>query len=342
MTGSKWGNRITRLLPAIGLVMLVLILRSVDLERASAIVSSADISLLLLSLCLVAAEAATKTLKLRILTSVHRTCTFGTSLRVYLTGILFGAISPSKVGDFVKVYTLSQETGLRLMPSLAIVTVERTIEIVCLLTLTALGAVALARIEGIDPLVIASGAALCACVLAGVWTFSRRIIVRFVKWFFRRLVSVSGGRLGERSFEAFGHFVWATYRQPGQLILAMLLGFAAWGVVLVRSYTQAVALGVSVDFLAFVLLYPIVIAVELMPISYLGLGTREFAIAYLLAKFNVPVERAVVLSLLGFVLTMVPLVLAGYAAVITGDLRHGGDRVAIGGESDGRFVRSDN
>jgi uncharacterized membrane protein YbhN (UPF0104 family) len=47
---------------------------------------------------------------------------------------------------------------------------------------------------------------------------------------------------------------------------------------LLRAYFCSVALGLPISFLWVVLLMPIVIVIEFIPISFLGIGTREVAL----------------------------------------------------------------
>jgi uncharacterized membrane protein YbhN (UPF0104 family) len=52
--------------------------------------------------------------------------------------------------------------------------------------------------------------------------------------------------------------------------------------------------------------------VELIPISVMGLGTREYALILLFSTLGVSKEYAISLSLMTFILGPIPLSLAGY------------------------------
>ena len=63
-----------------------------------------------------------------------------------------------------------------------------------------------------------------------------------------------------------------------RVVAPFLLSLSAWGMALLRAYFCAVALGLPISFLRVLLLIPIVIVIEFIPISFLGIGTREVAL----------------------------------------------------------------
>ena len=85
------------------------------------------------------------------------------------------------------------------------------------------------------------------------------------------------------SFRIFGPFV---------------LSFLAWETAIFRNCILALALGLPLSYLKFVLLVPVMIVVELLPISILGLGPREAAIFMLFTTPSLHREDLLVFSLL--------------------------------------------
>jgi uncharacterized membrane protein YbhN (UPF0104 family) len=112
------------------------------------------------------------------------------------------------------------------------------------------------------------------------------------------------------------HAVLDDYRQQPWVVLCSLL------VALIFQLNRclapaigAVALGVSMPFLYFVTLVPVITLAELMPISIAGLGVREVAFVYLFSLAGMPTEVSLPLALLTRMAQLVPLPLGAWLYV---------------------------
>ena len=84
------------------------------------------------------------------------------------------------------------------------------------------------------------------------------------------------------SFRIFGPFV---------------LSFLAWETAIFRNCVVALALGLPLSYLKFVLLVPVMVVVELLPISILGFGPREAALFMLFTTPTLHQEDLAVFSI---------------------------------------------
>jgi len=92
----------------------------------------------------------------------------------------------------------------------------------------------------------------------------------------------------------------------------ILIRFFAWSVVeqfapVVAVYITALALNISVGFLACLAVVPIGSFLERLPISFMGFGVREGSFAILLPRFGVPFSEAILLSMAEFALFVISL-----------------------------------
>ena len=87
--------------------------------------------------------------------------------------------------------------------------------------------------------------------------------------------------------------------QPiSRVIGPFLLSLLAWEAAFTRAYFCALALGLPLSFLKVALLLPVVVVVEFIPISIMGLGTREAALFLFLASDQLPLSSLLPFSLL--------------------------------------------
>jgi hypothetical protein len=82
-----------------------------------------------------------------------------------------------------------------------------------------------------------------------------------------------------------------------------------------RSFILTLALGMPLSYLSFALLLPVMIVIELLPISILGFGPREAALFMLFTNSGIHKEDLVVFSLLMALTGPVAFALAGIPVV---------------------------
>jgi uncharacterized membrane protein YbhN (UPF0104 family) len=120
--------------------------------------------------------------------------------------------------------------------------------------------------------------------------------------------------MGRGSYTAeFGRLVNAAHtlllrRREGAGIMAIALAVHAFTVFAVWSLARAAGFPVSI--LEAAILFVVVVAVALVPISIGGWGVRELAVTSLLSSYGVPLERALLFSL-GFGLALLVAALPG-------------------------------
>lgn len=311
----------------VGLILLALILWSIDRQRTWAIISGANGYLLLLGIILISPEALFKALKLQSLIISQSPCSVVDALVVYSVGIPFGLVTPAKAGDLVKVYSLRQRTGMGLPESFAIGVLDRLLDLLALVVFAVVGVLLLlANHAGNWALVFLIGFCLVGVALLLALT-NKGLVARAAglgKALIGNLGSLAGsGAMIKSAFEGFYTGMELARKGRGALAMGFLFALAASAAISTRSYVFGTALGLQVAWLNFVFLIPLVTLVELLPVSILGFGTREYAMITIFAFLGVDREEAVSLSLAAFVLSIVPLALGGYLVALKEHLRPG-------------------
>jgi len=219
--------------------------------------------------------------------------------RIYaysLAGLFLGAATPGRLGELCKI-GYARKHGLDLGAATATVLADRIVDVFVLLMLAAVlgadymrffgGGLRLAWLLSWGPLLIVLG-----CFAAVLLSVRFRAAAGFVS-------KVLGKRLGEAAADGLDAFFHSLRRvAPTGWAGVLFLTVLAWLVYCVQKVTIAVAIGLAINplYLSAVCLIAAVLA--MLPISVLGLGTRDATYVYLLAYAGVSSEQAIALSTL--------------------------------------------
>lgn len=98
------------------------------------------------------------------------------------------------------------------------------------------------------------------------------------------------------------------------LVLPFIIGSTTWIIMYTQIYIIALSLNINIPYHVFLLLYPIANIIAFIPVTSAGLGTRETTVMILFSFFNIPPEKAIVVSLAGHIITDV---ITGFYGFIT-------------------------
>src|SRR4030042_4908705 len=126
-----------------GLVLFLTLLLRLDYRELFGILHRMNFEYLLIGFLLTAFELLFKAVKLQQVVSIFSRFSFNNSLLTYLIGLPYGAVTPGKIGDVVKLYTLKPKTGLQRTECISIGFIERLLELIELVVLAMVGIFAL-------------------------------------------------------------------------------------------------------------------------------------------------------------------------------------------------------
>lgn len=220
------------------------------------------------------------------------------SVRLWAIGFCAGAVTPGKVGDAVRAFYLSRDTGSSLGVSLLTVFMDRLMDLVIVL------------VFGLVTIVVFSHAytdvpsawiivALVAGTLAVIYLALRRDLVRTLLGpLFRALTPEKYKGEMSAQFHSFYDSLGLYARRWKQTLFGIGCTLLSWSGVVVIAYCVTWVLDIDVSFGYVVLIMPIVTVVELLPISISGLGTREAVSIYFFAVIDVSAPEAVGFSVM--------------------------------------------
>jgi glycosyltransferase 2 family protein len=322
-TGRRaWAWRLASL--AISLVALAVVLASVDLAAAWAVLTDASVPIIVVALGVVGLQVVLRGWRWRIVLPERpdgSTVPVRRTIMPLLVGYLGNAILPARLGEPVRAVLVARREGLDPFASFGATMLERLIDVVTLALVGLVAAVAL----GASWWIVALAAAATIGGLVGLAVLVLLGLTRFVDLFASLLSRVG---LEERTVRLQR---WARSFAGGvdrgrdlvRLGKAIALSLVAW--VLDASIFLLVgrSLGIELGIAEAALIGAVSVLATAIPAAPGYVGTFELAATTTAAALGVPRPEALALALLVHVVTLVPLALAGACALLASGLQLG-------------------
>jgi len=300
-------------LPFIGLIILAYIIYSLDVHKIITAFLSIDpkyiVYALLLTIPLLFIRNAAWQLILR---EQNITVGFFYSLKIYLIGLFYGSISPGYFGQLMRVPYLKEKTGEpfgKLFINTVIETFVHTFSLYGMMIIGAL--LVVGTLPELLPITIAW--ILCFTFIAAYFVKRER-----GEKLLRILINYIIPKKVKRHFSAFVDTFYIDFPRFKAMIIPYVLGIITWIIVFSQEYMILLGLGLQIPFFAFLLLFPIANVAGFIPITFAGLGTREFTAIFIFTTlFQVAGEQILVLSLVGFIVTDLFLGFLGFLLSLT-------------------------
>ena len=218
----------------------------------------------------------------------------------FLVATFFNNFLPSNIGgDVVRIADTARPAGSKTLAT-TVVLIDRAIGLLGLVLLAAVAATAIGdSMSGPVPAWWLWGALGAGVLIAAPILLAPSLVIRLLAPL-RRLNPAWVGERLERLQEALGRFRQAPLALVGcfagaVVVQAMLVGFYA---------AIAHAIGVAISPWHMAVLVPVSFLVQMVPLSVNGFGLREATFSLYFARLGLPIEAAIVISLLGAGLVM--------------------------------------
>jgi glycosyltransferase 2 family protein len=219
-------------------------------------------------------------------------------LQSYLIGGFFNNFLPTRVGGDVYRMVDSKKYSGSLLRPFAVIIVERLTGIYGLLLIGVTAVAFYPRFHEIRAFAIALFVLTIGGFLAVVLFYGSDRFGNWLKSLASRLPAKFSGKALEM-FDAFWHFS----KSKQIVIYAFLLGLLLQFNVILYYYLIARALGMPMGLLDTSVTMPLLICIQLLPLTPNGIGVREFSYIYLLHPLGVSNAMAVAFSLWDYILT---------------------------------------
>ena len=287
----------------IGIAMFLFLLYSLGTEGINGIVrsiSQANPLLFGTAFLFIIPEIFFKGLKQKtLLKAFGKNISLKESSEVWLAGYLLAAISPGRSGDFLRAVYFEKNFSVKLGNGLSCVLVDRLMDVGLLLLLGVLGLISFSLFYSLDNNIILLLIGLLVLFAICLAMITKKSLVRLIgKPFFRILVPKRFKQKLSQSFHEF-YEGFAKYRaHKKEMLFALILTLLAWVFFFTQAFLFALSLGINLPIEFFFWIMPIVTLVETLPISFSGMGTRDWTLAGFFDFAGITAELAVSLSLM--------------------------------------------
>ena len=302
---------------AVSLVLIVVLLRSVNVEALWEVVRGANPWYLLGAQTVLMLGVVVRAYRWQILVRDQGVVA---SLReltsLYFVGFLFNNLLPSGFGgDAVKMYELSDRSH-RGAEAVSSVLVDRFIG---LIALQAIGLVALIFSWQLVPFeIVVVTVLLFGASLVAAWVVSYRRLWEFLADrvpLFDRFLSIKSVHSLVSSLQSYSR---------SALLRALGVGLVFNVLLIAANVLIGTALGADVALRFYMIFVPLTSLVLILPISFAGLGVREATYVLLFSQVGMTPEVALSLSLLVYVLgTLMPGLVGGVIYMLRGARGYG-------------------
>ena len=299
----------------ISAVSLWLAMRNVDASLMWQEMRSAKLSFLVLGVCISGVASVVRTVRWKVLLDYTPAATLRSLYTSMMIGYMANNILPARMGELVRIHVLARKTGVRRSLSAATIILERTTDVLVLLTVVGLVSFFLPL-----PASIRRGSQLAAIVFV-VATIMLLVLARRDEASMQRLAQKFerfSPSLGLKMHEAFKHFVdgLSVLRNGKQALLVLGLTMMNWSLEAVSLGFVMKSLDMSLPRLAPLFLLAVLSLSFVIPAAPGSLGTYEFFAITGLSAFAVDKSQAAGLAVLLHATVYVTSISLGFACLV--------------------------
>ncbi len=220
------------------------------------------------------------------------------AIKAWIVGFAIGVITPGRVGDLSRSLYLKEDEGISLGRSLTTVVIDRLLD-VSLLVVWAIFVISVFMLRfafSVQVLIVFLVAFVI--LILSFFVLSREDLLRkILKPFYLALIPEKHQDSLSNHFNEFYLGFKTIVKDRPKLMTAVVLTVFIWFGSILQYYILTKALNLAVPLWFLMLIVPPTILVEILPISFSGVGTRDATLIFFLSFVAVTAEAAVSLAL---------------------------------------------
>ena len=286
---SKW------ILRSIGLILFVIILSKLNLTEIGALLSNINLYYLAPALLLFIPLLVTKAMRWQLLMDAQDIdYSLKDSTIMYAAAMYIGAITPGRIGDFIKVFYLKGD-NYPFGKSFATVLQDRLFDLVSLLLLGYAGML-LFIVYFERTILILSSILMGTLLLILFFLYKRDISIGILEYISSHFIPERYRKNAKTGFSDLCNSFKTL--NTNQWVLATFLTAFAWIIYFVLMYFFALSIDIDIPFLYLATCVSISAVITLIPISISGIGTRDATLIILFSYLGLSKESAIAFSML--------------------------------------------
>ena len=282
-------QRYYKLFASIGIIIFIYLLLNIDLKILLTCFKKVNIFYFFISLLFIIPTIFVKSVKWLLIVEKEDRISLGRAIVAWIAGFGAGLITPGRVGDFLRAKFLKSKIGKGLLT----VFIDRVNDVFVLFLFGIFGVFTLfSNFFNLGYLFIL----FFVLFLIGIFVLKTEKLIRKIgKPIYRFFIPK---KFKEKIGENFNIF----YRnlkklEKRKIFLNFLLTILTWFICFIQYFFLSLAFGLNLSYFSICLITPILLLVQLIPISISGIGTREGTSVLLLSNFGIPPELAIAFSL---------------------------------------------
>lgn len=285
----------------IGVIIFAFVLYKIDIGKSLEIAVKANIPIIILSFLVGIPVITLRNARWQsLLKSEGVNIKFTESLLVYFYAVFWGAITPAKLGEFVKILFLNKK-HISWGKSAASVIFDRLFDITTILLFGITGL--LLFFKDINKITYILIAMLGAITIIGIISFlNKKILKKILFNILKRLAvkqeSITHSKIQDIAEKEIDD-MFSSFNKPLALIIkSLFISFGAWFLYFFQLYLLSVALGLRINLAIAFAIAAIITALNLIPISISGIGTRDISLIFLFSQIGLKSAEAISFSIL--------------------------------------------
>ncbi|UCD13983.1 MAG: flippase-like domain-containing protein [Thermoplasmatales archaeon] len=302
---------VKKLLPIIGIVLLLYILSTMDVGKIIDVFLHINLWYAILSILAIVPVLLIYNFEWQLILKKHSIkVSYTYSLKNTFIGFFYGFITPGGLGGYTRALHLKDESGETIQKCFVNLLIINTIDYLTLLSLGVFGGFLLSsRFPNIFPIFL-----FAFIVVIGLISFFIR--KNTGKLFFTKLLKSKLLTPYKDKWNAHINNLYEDLPSVKDLIPPYLVSLFGWFFWLSELYLISFLFSIDVPFHYFFLVVAVANVIASLPITIYGLGTRDAAMIGMFSIFNVPQENILGFSLFWFVIFWLIPSLVGAVATI--------------------------
>ena len=280
----------------IGILILGIILSRVDFRYAIRTLKGIHIPLLVSVSLITLPQLFLKSLRWRCLLRAQG-INYGIahSFVTYAKGIYFGMITPGRSGELIKVMYLKNEKNVDVGEAFSSVLLDRFFDLYVLIIISIFSCL---KFSVTQPMVWAFLVGVIIFIPFVVIGIKVDVLRRFFQKILDNFILKKKSKFLREHLGSFYHGVKKI--SFASLLLSFLLSLCVYSMFFAQCYFLSRLISLDISFMNVVFISSIASLVAVLPISVLGIGTRDATIVYFFSKVGIVSASAIVYSFLMF------------------------------------------
>ena len=308
-----------RFLPLLGIIVLIVIIFSLDIEKIKDAFLKINPIFIFLSLALTIPRLLIQNYSWRYIQKEQKiNISFFKSLKIFLIGYFYGSWTPGFLGNLMRVPYMKEKTGEpygKLFVNTFIEVIIRQISIYMMIVAgLIIVVIEFSELEITKILPIIIGILIFTQAVILLYFIKKERGEKFFNYIVKRVIPKKLKNPSLRFVETF----YKDFPRLNRLIIPFFLGLITWIIIFSQEYIIVFALEPSIPYLSFLLLFPLANIAGYIPVTFAGIGFRELTSIIIFSKlFGAAEEEILVFTLIGFIITDVFLGFVGFLASLT-------------------------